>query len=230
MQPSRPRLVIFDCDGVLVDSETISCRIEMGMLAELGHPISYDEFCRRAVGRGRKDINAMLESLWSRRLPEDWGERARAATMAAFETELHAVAGIGEVLAGLGGLPRCVASSSHPTRIARSLALTGLAGYFGENLFSASEVAHGKPAPDLFLHAARRMGVEPARCLVVEDSLPGIQAARAAGMVAIGFTAAGHCAPDHGAALAAAGADAIASDAQALAAFIQGVRPIGPSL
>jgi len=217
-----PSLVIFDCDGVLVDSETISCRVEMDMLGAIGHPIAYDEFCRRAIGRSRKDTNAMLDSLWDRKLPGDWGERVRAATIAIFETELRPVSGIGEILAGLGPIKRCVASSSHPSRIARSLALTGLADYFGPYVFSASEVKNGKPAPDLFLYAAERMGVEPQRCLVIEDSLPGIIAARAAGMTAIGLTAAGHCKPGHDDVLRTAGADAIAADTAALAALIHG--------
>jgi HAD superfamily hydrolase (TIGR01509 family) len=213
-------LVIFDCDGVLVDSETISCRTETEFLRALGHPIGFDEFCRRAVGRSRKDINAMLEQLWDRVLPADYGEHVRLATMAAFEQELHPVPGIADVLEQLDEMPRCVASSSHPTRIARALELTGLDTFFGAHVFSASEVAHGKPAPDLFLHAASRLGVEPTRCIVVEDSVPGVQAAKAAGMIALGFTAGGHCAPEHGAVLRAAGADAIAPNAAALTALL----------
>jgi HAD superfamily hydrolase (TIGR01509 family) len=213
-------LILFDCDGVLVDSEVISCRVELAYLAALGHPITPDEFRRRAVGRSERDNQAMLEAIWGRALPADFNERNRAATLAAFETELQPVAGIGRLLERLGPIARCVASSSAPARIARSLELTGLARFFGGNLFSAAAVARGKPAPDLFLHAARRMGAEPAACLVVEDSAAGIAAAKAAGMTALGFTAGSHCAADHGANLRDAGADAVAADADALAALL----------
>jgi HAD superfamily hydrolase (TIGR01509 family) len=213
---AQSKLVIFDCDGVLVDSEPLACRLELTLLAELGHPIGADEFRRRAVGRSRKDVNAMLEMVWGQALPADYTDRIRTATFDAFGVELQPVPGIRAVLDGLGAQPRCVASSGHPTRIARALAVTGLAGFFGDHIFSAVEVAHGKPAPDLFLHAAARMAAEPAACLVVEDSVPGIQAAKAAGMTAIGFTAGGHCDEGHAAQLQAAGADAVAADATAL--------------
>jgi len=218
---TESKLVIFDCDGVLVDSEIIACRIEMAALAALGHPIGAADFRRNAVGRSRKDVNAMLDSLWDGTLPPDYTEQIRAATFAAFEAELQPVPGIRAVLAGLDGQRRCVASSSHPTRIARALAATGLAEFFGSHVFSAIEVARGKPAPDLFLHAAARMATAPQDCLVVEDSVPGIEAAKAAGMIAVGFTAGGHCAAGHDAVLRAAGAGAVAADGPALAALLQ---------
>ena len=217
---TQSKLIIFDCDGVLVDSEPLACRIELATLAALGHPIGEAEYRRRATGRSRKDVNAMLDSLWEGTLPPDYTERIRAATFAAFDAELQPVAGIRAVLDRLGAQRRCVASSGHPTRIARALAVTGLAGFFGGDVFSAVEVARGKPAPDLFLHAARRLETAPEECLVVEDSLPGIQAAKAAGMTAIGFTAGGHCEAGHAGELRAAGADAIAADGAALAALL----------
>jgi HAD superfamily hydrolase (TIGR01509 family) len=217
---TRPKLILFDCDGVLVDSEAIACRVELAYLAELGHPIGAEEFHRRAVGRSEKDGKAMLEALWGRPLPADFIERNRALALAAFEVELQPVPGIRRVLEGLGTQHRCVASSSAPPRIARSLALAGLADFFGDHIFSAAEVPRGKPAPDLFLHAASRMAVDPAACLVVEDSVPGIAAAKAAGMAAIGFTAGSHCGADHGTALLAAGADATVVDAATLAALL----------
>jgi HAD superfamily hydrolase (TIGR01509 family) len=217
---AQPKLVIFDCDGVLVDSEPLACRIELAALAELDHPIGAEEFRRRAVGRSRKDVNAMLEAFWERALPADYTDRIRAATFTAFGTELKPVPGIRSVLEALGTQPRCVASSGYPTRIARALAVTGLAGFFGDHIFSAVEVERGKPAPDLFLHAATRMGVAPGTCLVVEDSVPGIQAAKAAGMTAIGFTAGGHCEPGHDRSLLEAGADGVVADAAALERLI----------
>jgi HAD superfamily hydrolase (TIGR01509 family) len=217
---TETKLVIFDCDGVLVDSETIACRIELQALAALGHPIGPAEFRRRAVGLSRQDVNALLESGWSGTLPPDWGERMRAATLAAFAAELGPVPGIRAVLAGLGRQRRCVASSSHPTRIALALAVTGLAGHFGGGVFSAAAVARGKPAPDLFLYAAAQMETAPQDCLVIEDSVPGITGAKAAGMAAFGFTAGGHCAAGHDAMLRAAGADAVAADGAQLAALL----------
>ena len=217
---AQPKLVIFDCDGVLVDSEPLACRIELAALAALGHPIGAEEFRRRAVGRSRKDVNAMLETHWARALPTDYTDRIRAATFAAFGVELQPVPGIRGVLDGLGGQPRCVASSGYPTRIARALAVTGLAGFFGDHVFSAVEVPRGKPAPDLFLHAAARMNAAPDCCLVIEDSVPGIQGAKAAGMTAIGFTAGGHCEPGHDRQLREAGADVVATDAAALRVLI----------
>jgi len=217
---TQPKLVIFDCDGVLVDSEPLACRIELETLASFGHPISADDFRRRAVGRSRKDVNAMLEAFWDRALPADYTDRIRTATFAAFDLELEPVPGIRAVLDGLGTQPRCVASSSHPTRIARALAVTGLAGFFGDHVFSAIEVPRGKPAPDLFLHAAARMAAERGSCLVIEDSVPGIQAAKAADMIAIGFTAGGHCETGHDRALLEAGADEIALDAGRLGRLI----------
>jgi HAD superfamily hydrolase (TIGR01509 family) len=218
---AQPKLVIFDCDGVLVDSEPLACRIELETLAAIGHPIGPEEFRRRAVGRSRKDVNAMLEAHWARALPADYTDRIRAATFAAFGVELQPVPGIREVLAGLGTQPRCVASSGYPTRIARALAVTELAGFFGDHVFSAVEVSNGKPAPDLFLHAAARMNVAPGNCLVIEDSVPGIQAAKAAGMTAIGFTAGGHCEAGHDRTLEDAGADHIAADAASVGRLIE---------
>ena len=219
MATSPTTLIIFDCDGVLVDSETLACRVEIAVLHELGHPISLAEFARRAIGRSRKDNQAMLEALWDRPLPEDYTHRVQSRLFETFKTDLRPVAGMTELVARVG-VDRCVASSSPPDRLALALALGGYAPLFGAAVFSAAEVARGKPAPDLFLHAATRRAAAPEQCLVIEDSVPGIQAAKAAGMVAIGFCGGGHCAPDHGAALRAAGADEIAPDAAALAALL----------
>jgi HAD superfamily hydrolase (TIGR01509 family) len=217
---AESKLAIFDCDGVLVDSEAIACRVELAFLAELGHPIRPEEFRRQAVGRSFKDNKIMLEAMWGKALPADYLERAQAQTMAAFAAELQPVPGITAVLSALDAR-RCVASSSRLERVRRSLELTGLAHRFGANLFSAAQVERGKPAPDLFLYAARQMGAEPRDCVVIEDSTPGITAAKAAGMTALGFTAGGHCETSHGEQLMAAGADAVAVDAADLARLIE---------
>jgi HAD superfamily hydrolase (TIGR01509 family) len=211
-------LIIFDNDGVLVDSEPIACRVELEVLRGLGHPIGAEEFHRRAIGTRAADCRAMLEAHWGRPLPADYGGRVEAALFAAFRRELRPVAGIAALLARLAA-PRCVASSGTPERIALALEVTGLAPFF-DGVFSGVEVPRGKPAPDLFLHAAERLGIPPGSAIVIEDSVPGIRAAKAAGMRAIGFTAGGHCGAGHAARLTEAGADAIAPDAMALARLL----------
>jgi len=212
-------LIIFDCDGVLVDSESLACRVELAVLHGLGHPISDAEFRRRAIGRSRKDNQAMLEALWGRPLPGDYTEQVQSRLFQTFRTELLPVAGMTELVRRVT-IDRCVASSSPPDRLTLALALGGYTALFGPGVFSAVEVARGKPAPDLFLHAAARRAAAPERCLVVEDSVPGIEAAKAAGMIAVGFCGGGHCPSDHAAALKAAGADEVASDAAALAGLL----------
>jgi HAD superfamily hydrolase (TIGR01509 family) len=212
-------LIIFDCDGVLVDSETLACRVEVAVLHGLGHPISDGEFRRRAIGRSRRDNQAMLEALWDRPLPDDYTEQVQSRLFQTFRTELLPVAGMPELVRRVT-VDRCVASSSPPDRLKLALALGGYAPLFGDGVFSAAQVARGKPAPDLFLHAAAHRAAAPERCLVVEDSVPGIEAAKAAGMIAVGFCGGSHCPPDQAAALAAAGADETAADAVALAGIL----------
>ncbi len=176
--------VIFDCDGVLVDSEPLANRVLAETLTELGVPMSPEESVRRFMGRSW----ATVEAYTAGRAP-GLRERYEERLFAAFAAELHAVPGVEAVLEGLAasGVPTCVASSGSPDKIAFTLGHTGLARFFEERVFSASEVAHGKPAPDLFLHAAERMGWEPGRVTVVEDSAPGVQAGRAAGMRVLGY-------------------------------------------
>ena len=201
-----PGLLIFDCDGVLVDSEVVTCRTESACLAEFGIAITADEIMDRFVGIS---LVTMLKQLGREHdLPAGLADTLRQRTLAAFDRELTAIAGVGEVLAALEG-PVCVASGSEPARIRHSLRLVGLLDRFEPHIFSATQVARGKPAPDLFAFAAARMGVEPADCLVIEDSLAGVQAARAAGMRVFGFTGASHCRPGHGDRLRDAGADAV---------------------
>jgi HAD superfamily hydrolase (TIGR01509 family) len=198
-------LVIFDCDGVLVDSELIGCRVEAEELSRAGFAITADEILRRFTGITARETFRTLEAERGQRLPEGFDERVRQEICAAFAQELAAVAGVAQAL-GRIALPVCVASSSDPTRIEHSLKVTGLLERFAPHLFSAAAVARGKPAPDLFLHAAARMATPPARCLVVEDSVAGVQAAVAAGMRVLGFSGASHCPPGHAACLEAAGA------------------------
>lgn len=200
-------LLIFDCDGVLVDSEPLSCRIDAEVLTEIGVPYTAEEIARSFVGVSQKDMIARISTERGVALPDDIGEQINRALFARFETDLRPIDGVRDAVLALP-YRRCVASSSLPQRIALSLRVTGLADLF-DHVFSASEVRHGKPAPDLFLHAASRMGTAPSECLVIEDSLAGIQAARAAGMRVIGFTGGGHCGAGHADSLRDVGATTI---------------------
>ncbi|MFD4315118.1 HAD family hydrolase [Streptomyces sp. NPDC058548] len=188
----RYDLVIFDNDGVLVDSEPISNTLLAGYLTELGHPTTYEESVRDYMGSAMHRIHELVEERSGQRLPAGFDETFHARVFAAFQAELDAVPGAGEVLKQLAeaGVPYCVASSGSHERIRVGHRKTGLDAWFPDELvFSAEDVGRGKPAPDLFLHAASRMGVAPERCVVVEDSRLGVQAAVAAGMDVYGFTA-----------------------------------------
>ncbi|MFJ8593297.1 HAD family hydrolase [Streptomyces sp. NPDC093598] len=188
----RYDLVIFDNDGVLVDSEPISNRLLAAYLTELGHPTSYEESIRDYMGSAMHRIHELVLERTGQRLPESFDDVFHARVFAAFEQELVAVAGASEVLEKLAadGVRYCVASSGSHERIRVGHRTTGLDRWFDEGrIFSSQDVGRGKPAPDLFLYAAERMGVAPERCVVVEDSPLGVQAAVAAGMDVYGFTA-----------------------------------------
>jgi HAD superfamily hydrolase (TIGR01509 family) len=216
---AQPDLIVFDCDGVLIDSEVLACRTEAACLAENGMAISAEEIMERYVGVSDTVMFADIARRHGRALPADFPETVRRRVAAAFETDLLPMAGVEAMLQGLTGC-RCVASSSAPERLRHSLSVTGLLRYFQPHIFSATQVARGKPAPDLFLFAAATMQAAPEKCLVVEDSLAGVQAAVAAGMLVIGFTGGGHCRPDHAARLSAAGASTVAADMGQLARLI----------
>ncbi|WP_028805565.1 HAD family hydrolase [Streptomyces sp. 142MFCol3.1] len=188
----RYDLVIFDNDGVLVDSERISNTILAAHLTELGHPTSYEDSIRDYMGSAMHRIHDLVLERSGRRLPDDFDDVFHARVFAAFERELEPVPGAVQVLEKLAadGVPYCVASSGSHERIRVGHRRTGLDQWFDEErVFSSQDVGRGKPAPDLFLHAAERMGVPPQRCVVVEDSPLGVQAAHAAGMDVYGFTA-----------------------------------------
>jgi HAD superfamily hydrolase (TIGR01509 family) len=185
----RVELVIFDCDGVLVDSEPIAVSIDVQTLAGFGMTCSEAEIIERFVGRSQSVMREAIEAHTGQPLPEDWEVLAERGYRDAFRAELQAIAGLEDALAQIR-VRTCVASGSVPESIRFKLELTGLYAHFEGRIFSSVEVEHGKPAPDLFLHAAERMGVEPSRCVVVEDSLYGVQAARAAGMRVLAYTGA----------------------------------------
>ncbi len=188
----RYDLVIFDNDGVLVDSEPISNRHLAAYLTELGHTTSYEDSIRDYMGSAMHRIHELVLERSGERLPADFDDVFHARVFAAFERELEAVAGVAGVLEKLvaDGVPYCVASSGSHARIRVGHRAAGLDRWFDDaRIFSSEDVGRGKPAPDLFLYAAERMGVEPRRCVVVEDSPLGVQAANAAGMDVYGFTA-----------------------------------------
>lgn len=199
-------LVIFDCDGVLIDSEVLACSTAVKTMGQFGLAITLEEYLG-FVGRSARDIGAVLEARFGP-LPVELAATGRARLFERFEAELQPMPGVREAVAGLS-VPACVASSSDHDRLRLTLTLTGLHGLFAPAIFSATEVSRGKPAPDLFLHAAARMGVTPAACLVIEDSPAGIAAAVAAGMWAVGFVGGSHCGPQHGEKLRAAGAERV---------------------
>lgn len=201
-------LTIFDCDGMLVDSELIALDVLSHMMGEFGLPMSVAQCQDAFMGRHNADIIRAIEARLGCPLPADEGSRMRARMIDRMKAELKPVAGVADALRQLDG-PLCVASSSDRERITLTLAITGLDTFFGESIFSGTEVAHGKPAPDLFFHAARMMGAAPRDCVVVEDAVAGVRAGVAAGMRVIGFTGGGHTNATHADRLLAAGAEMI---------------------
>jgi HAD superfamily hydrolase (TIGR01509 family) len=216
-------LLIFDCDGVLVDSEVIAFDVLRQMLAALGKPMSLAECRKRFMGRRTPDVLAEIEKELDHPIPADTGARMKALLFERFRRELQPVAGVKDAIARLPG-PICVASSSSPERIALSLDVTGLAPLFGNHVFSAEQVADGKPAPDLFLFAAKLMGVQPRDTIVIEDSTAGVLAARRAEMAVIGFAGASHADDTLLTALYAAGADAVLTSMVDLPGTIEKLR------
>jgi HAD superfamily hydrolase (TIGR01509 family) len=210
-------LVIFDCDGVLVDSEILACEVQANALRAYGLTLSAADIARRFVGLSARDMRAALELELGAPLPGDHETRCGEELFRVFRRELKPVPGISDVVAGLAHCAVCVASSSSPDRIALALEVTSLDHLFAPHVFSSTLVERGKPAPDLFLYAAREMGFQPAQSIVVEDSVNGVKAARSAQMYSIGFVGGAHCEPDHATRLIEAGADRICRNAGELA-------------
>ncbi len=216
-------MLIFDCNGVLVDSESIAATAAAQELTRAGFKVSPEIVSRFFAGRRPSDMVADVEHATKRKLPDDFAENLAAATMRRLRAELRATPHMEYALTWLRG-PKCVASSSPHNRIRMSLESTGLFRFFEPHVFSASDVPKGKPAPDLFLHAARRMGVKPADCIVVEDSPAGVAAATAAGMMSIGFVGGSHTGPNLGAYLTSAGARVVIADMRALKSTVVALR------
>ncbi|WP_064694977.1 HAD family hydrolase [Rhizobium aegyptiacum] len=228
MKQQNPyELVIFDCDGVLIDSETLASRIDAEELTRIGYPTSYSDVVLRFTGLSSATMRKLIEEDWGRPLPGNFDTIVQDRIKESYRTELQAISGIDQLLHQLQ-LPRCVASSSAPDKLRLGLELTGLWPHFEPHVFSSVMVKVGKPAPDLFLFAAAKMGVEPARCVVVEDSIAGVRAGVAAGMTVIGFTAGGHCLEDHDHRLLSAGAKVVARSADELTSLLCGSQTLLP--
>lgn len=205
--PAPMSLVIFDCDGVLVDSEPLSFAVEAACWTQAGFPLDAAGV-RQFLGLSAMHVRATMEREHGRTVPEGFDANLRSEILASFTRDLRAIDGIEQTIATLRerGTALCVASSSDSERIAHALRITHLYEALSPHLFSATMVARGKPAPDLFLLAASRMGTAPEDCVVIEDSEPGVRAGVAAGMHVIGFVGGSHCGPDHASQLRAAGA------------------------
>ena len=201
-------LIIFDCDGVLIDSEIVVCRLVSEAMTRLGHPLTLDEVIRRFAGRPEPEMIAEIERDWGRPVPPEYFVEIRSSIADAYATELRAVPGVAEVLERIR-IPICVASSSYPEKLKLGLETVGLYRRFALNLVSATFVAQGKPAPDVFIYAAGWMRTPIANCLVIEDSIPGVLSARSAGLRVFGFIGGSHCPPEHRDRLLGAGAERV---------------------
>jgi HAD superfamily hydrolase (TIGR01509 family) len=212
-------LVIFDCDGVLVDSEVISCRAHAQTLTRHGYPITEHQVLERFLGVSDREARLIVEAELGRRLPDDFESQVKHATLQFYDGDLRAISHIADALAAID-LPKCVASSGTPEKIRHGLTCAGLYETLAPHIFSATQVERGKPAPDLFLFAAGQMRASPERCVVIEDSVPGVAGALAAGMTVLGFHGGSHCLPGHAEKLRAAGATATFDDMRELPALI----------
>jgi HAD superfamily hydrolase (TIGR01509 family) len=216
-------LIIFDCDGVLVDSEVISCRAHAAVLTRHGFPITAEEVLQRFLGVSDREAREIVETETGRKLPDDIETQIKQETLRFYEGDLKAIAHVGEAIAAID-LPKCVASSGTPEKIRHGLSCAGLYQQLAPHIFSATQVRRGKPAPDLFLFAAEQMKAAPERCIVIEDSVPGITGAHAAGMTVLGFFGGSHCTSEHEAMLRAAGAERTFADMRELPGLIEQLR------
>lgn len=218
-------LLIFDCDGVLVDSEIISARVDAELLREIGYEISPEELAHRFAGFTTDEIFRRVGEELGRPVPDSLIKQAKAETDRRLGSEVEAIAGAHEMLDALDD-PRCICSNSRPERLKITLTRAGLWDRFRPYVFSAQAVreGRGKPAPDVFLHAAETFETDPADSIVIEDSIAGTTGAVAAGMRVIGFTGASHSFPGHGEVLMDAGALTVVRRLSDLPATIEALR------
>jgi len=225
LDPNRDsRLIIFDCDGVLIDSEIVVARLEAEAITSLGLPMTAETICARFAGTTTREVWQTLERELGRPLPPGFVEAHLAHVRDVFARDLTAIPGAVDAVAGLD-VPFCVASSTRMPALIDNLATCGLSRLFDGRVFSASQVKRAKPAPDVFLYAASQMGADPADCLVIEDSVAGVTAACRAGMGVVGFTGGGHVTAGLAERLRAAGAATIFSRMEDLPAVLAAHRP-----
>jgi HAD superfamily hydrolase (TIGR01509 family) len=215
------RAIIFDFDGVIADSEVLSNTVLAEIVTELGVPTTLEDAYRDFMGKRFGEVIAAIETAVGRSLPPSFAEEYQQRTLARFRQGLAPIAGVKEFIATFADLPRCIASSSSPDRLAVCLDVLDMAQLFAGRVFSASNVARGKPHPDIFLHAAAAIAVAPSDCIIIEDSASGVVAGRAAGSTVIGLLAAGHIGEGHAAALKGAGAHYLAADYHAVEAIVR---------
>lgn len=222
--------LIFDFDGVIADSEAIANTVLAEIVTALGHATSLDQSLDRYAGRRWDDAMAQIEAAIGKPLPTNFSGDLKRATLDRFRTDLREVSGAADFIKRFAHLPRAIASSSSLDRLQLCLSVLGMEAEFGDRVFSADMVARGKPHPDIFLLAAAGLGVSPDRCLVIEDSTGGIQAAVAAGMTAVGLCAASHIREGHDAKLRDAGAVHLARTWAEVEGFAQGFFERQPTI
>lgn len=214
------KAIIWDCDGVLIDSEAIACAVAAEALVTLGYKISTEDFIDRFMGKSDKQVFAEIAQETGLQLEEAFrNSKATEKTKELFNGSLKAIAGIAEALKSFS-VPMAVASGSSPARLEHSLTLTALISYFNGHIYSAEHVKNGKPAPDVFLHAAQNLGVKPEECLVIEDGIHGITGAKAAGMDVFAFTGGSHITEKLRQKIAALAPTKIFADMRALPALL----------
>ena len=205
------RLIIFDFDGVIADSEVLANAVLAELVSAVGVPTTLEDSVRLYTGKRFHDVIAAVEATVGRSLPDDFANNLQSRTLARFRQDLRIVEGARAYIERFADVPRCIASPSSPDRLALCLEVLGLTALFGAHVYSASQVARGKPHPDLFLHAAAQMRIEPAAAIVIEDSVGGVQAGVAAGMTVIGLVAASHIRDGYASRLRDAGAQYVAA-------------------
>jgi HAD superfamily hydrolase (TIGR01509 family) len=219
----QPKLLIFDFDGVVVDSETIANQLLADYLTSIGHPTTLEDSFRLFMGKRHIDTLAAMEVHMGRPIPDDFEARYRVRNRHVMRERVRPITGVADFLSSHRHIDKCVASSSSPEWLDHCVDAFELRQAFGANLFSATQVANGKPAPDIFLLAAREMGVAPTETIVIEDSPTGVMGAVAAEMRVIGFLGGSHIRPGHGDRLASAGATAIARSYDEVAALVAAI-------
>jgi HAD superfamily hydrolase (TIGR01509 family) len=215
--------IIFDFDGVIADSEVLANAVLAELVTELGVPTTIEDSYRDYMGKRFPEVLAAIEKAVGRTIPESFGELWHVRTLERFRRDLAPIAGVQEFISKFADLPRCIASSSTPQRLVVSLKILEMTKLFEGRVFSALNVARGKPHPDIFLHAAAGIGVSPRECIIIEDSPSGVIAAREAGSTVIGLLAAGHIRDGYSARLKDAGAHYLAADYVEVERLVRGL-------